>query len=41
MRNAIEDRLFELKDETGAALSLEDIDTIMERCLEVAKVRKP
>lgn len=40
MRNAIEDRLFALKDE-GLALSLEDIDTVMERSLELAKVRKP
>jgi type I restriction enzyme, R subunit len=40
MRNAIEDRLFELKEQ-GLALSLEDIDVVMERSLQVAKVRKP
>ncbi len=41
MRNAIEDRLFELKDRYGVPLTLEDIDTVMERCLDVAKARKP
>ncbi len=40
MRNAIEDRLFELKERVGVDLSLDDIDAIMEKCLDVAKVRK-
>lgn len=39
MRNAIEDRLFELKDEFGIELTFEDIDDILEKCLEIAKVR--
>jgi len=41
MRNAIEDRLFELKDKGGVPLTLVDIDNVMERSIEVAKVRKP
>jgi type I restriction enzyme R subunit len=41
MRNAIEDYLFELKDEHGMDLSFDDIDDIMEKCLEIAKVRYP
>ena len=41
MRNAIEDRLFELKDRLGIPLSIEDIDSMMEQCIDVAKVRKP
>jgi type I restriction enzyme, R subunit len=41
MRNAIEDKLFEVKEKYGVPFTLEDIDTIMERCLDVAKVRKP
>jgi type I restriction enzyme R subunit len=40
MRNAIEDRLFELKEQTGFPLTIDDIDNVMERSLEVAKVRK-
>ncbi len=39
MRNAIEEKLFELKDEYGIDLSFEDIDEIMEKCLDIAKVR--
>ena len=41
MRNAIEDYLFEQKDEHGIDLSFDDIDDIMEKCLEIAKVRYP
>jgi len=40
MRNAIEDRLFDLKERMGVELSIEGIDAIMERCLDVARVRK-
>lgn len=39
MRNLIEDYLFEVKDQYGIELSFEDIDQIMEDCLDVAKVR--
>ena len=41
MRTAIEDFLFELKDAHGIDLSFDDIDDIMEKCLEIAKVRYP
>jgi len=39
MRTAIEDYLFELKDEHGLDLTFEDIDSIMEQCLDIARVR--
>jgi len=39
MRNLIEDYLHELKDETGLPLTFEDIDEILEKCLDVAKRR--
>jgi len=39
MRTAIEDFLFELKDKHQLDLSFDDIDLIMEQCLDVAKVR--
>ena len=41
MRTAIEDFLFELKDRHGIDLSFDDIDDIMEKCIEIAKVRYP
>ncbi|MCK5802900.1 MAG: restriction endonuclease subunit R, partial [Lentisphaeria bacterium] len=41
MRTAIEDFLFELKGEHRIHLSFDDIDDIMEKCLEIAKVRYP
>ncbi len=40
MRTAIEDELFELKQRDGLPLTLEDIDGVMERVLDVAKRRK-
>ena len=40
MRTAIEDKLFELKDRNELPLTLDDIDSVMERMLEVAKRRK-
>lgn len=40
MRNVIEDRLFELVDRDKIGLTLEDIDDIIERCINVARVRK-
>ena len=39
MRNLIEDFLFELKDKHGIALTFDDIDAIMEQCLDIARVR--
>lgn len=41
MKGAIEDYLFELKDKRGFELSFEDIDRILESCLEIARVRYP
>ncbi|PIR16933.1 MAG: restriction endonuclease subunit R [Deltaproteobacteria bacterium CG11_big_fil_rev_8_21_14_0_20_49_13] len=41
MRNAIEDYLFELKKEQGINLAFEDIDRILELCLEIARIRYP
>lgn len=40
MRQAIEDELFDLKARHDLSLSLEDMDAVMERCLDVARVRK-
>lgn len=39
MRNAIEDYLFDLNDRCGLNLTFDDIDTIMEQCIEIAKLR--
>ncbi|GIX04590.1 MAG: DEAD/DEAH box helicase [Planctomycetaceae bacterium] len=39
MKTDIEDYLFELKDEHGFDLTFEDIDSIMEQCLEIARLR--
>jgi type I restriction enzyme R subunit len=39
MMGAIEDYLFELKDERGLALTFEEIDAILEKVLEIARVR--
>ena len=41
MENEIEDLLFEMKDQTGIDITLEDMDTIMDQCLDIAKVRRP
>jgi len=41
MKGAIEDYLFELKEEQGIALTFEDIDKILELCLDIARVRYP
>jgi len=40
MRNEIEELLFDFKDQTGIEITLEDMDTITEQCLNIAKVRK-
>jgi len=39
MLNEIEDYLYEIRDERGVDLSEDDIDLIMEKCLEIAKKR--
>jgi type I restriction enzyme R subunit len=36
MRNAIEDSLYELKDSQGIDLSFEEMDAIMDLCLDIA-----
>ncbi len=41
MRTAIEDFLFEYKEEKGIPLTFDDIDAVMEQCLEIARVRYP
>lgn len=40
MRTEIEDSLFELKEREDLDLSFDDIDEIMERCLDIARVRR-
>jgi type I restriction enzyme, R subunit len=39
MRTAVEDYLFDLKKQAGIDLSFDDIDQIIERCIENARVR--
>jgi type I restriction enzyme R subunit len=39
MRNLIEDYLFELKGTYGIPLSFDNVDVIMEQCLDIARVR--
>jgi len=39
MKGAIEDYLFELKEKKGFDLTFEDIDQILESCLDIARVR--
>ncbi len=41
MRNKIEDYLFEIKSEHNIDLTFEDMDSIMEQCLDIAKARVP
>jgi hypothetical protein len=36
MRNVIEDILFELKNQSDFQISFDEIDTIIERCINVA-----
>jgi type I restriction enzyme R subunit len=40
MKTEIEDLLFELKDEHNIPLTLEDIDQILDRCIDIARVRR-
>lgn len=39
MKNEIEDYLFDLKERRGLDLTFDDIDRIMEQCLDIARVR--
>ncbi|HVC98530.1 MAG TPA: hypothetical protein VND64_32985 [Pirellulales bacterium] len=39
MRNDIEDALHDLKSQTGLALTFDEIDQILERCLDIARRR--
>ncbi len=41
MRNEIEDLLFEFKEKDGLEITFEDMDAIMEQCLDIARVRRP
>ncbi len=41
MKNQIEDYLHELKQETGIPLTFEDMDLILEKCLDIARRRYP
>jgi len=40
MRNEIEDLLFAFKDQTGIEITFEDMDAIMEQCLDIALIRR-
>lgn len=40
MKTEIEDLLFELKDEHDIPLTLEEIDQILDRCIDIARVRR-
>jgi type I restriction enzyme R subunit len=39
MRNAIDDLLYDVKSERGLPLTVEDMDAIIERSLDIAKNR--
>ncbi|MFO1422726.1 MAG: type I restriction endonuclease subunit R [Candidatus Competibacteraceae bacterium] len=41
MRNDIEDALFDLKSRAGLDLSFDEIDAILEKCLDIARRRYP
>jgi len=41
IKNEIEDFLFEFKDKVGVDITFEDMDAIMEQCLDIARVRRP
>ncbi len=41
MKNEIEDLLFDFKDQTGFEITFDDMDAIMEQCLDIARVRRP
>ncbi|MGR3303657.1 MAG: type I restriction endonuclease subunit R [Candidatus Scalindua sp.] len=41
MRNKIEDHIFELQEKYDFKLTFDEIDSIMDQCLDIAKVRVP
>ncbi len=41
MRTEIEDLLFEFKENNGLDITFEDMDEIMDQCLDIARVRRP
>jgi type I restriction enzyme R subunit len=41
MRTEIEDILFEFKDKTGKEIALEQMDSIMDQCIDIARIRRP
>jgi len=41
MRIDIEDRIFEQKSKMDLEISFEEMDTIMDKCIDIAKVRRP
>jgi type I restriction enzyme R subunit len=41
MRNEIEDTLHDLKDDFGAELTFDQIDHVLEKCLDIARRRYP
>jgi type I restriction enzyme R subunit len=41
MRNKIEDRIFELQDKYNFEFAFDEIDSIMDQCIDIAKVRVP
>ena len=41
MKNEIEDYLHELQEESGLPLGFEEIDQILEKCLDIARRRYP
>ncbi len=41
MRNEIEDLLFAFRETEGIEITFEDMDAIMEQCLDIARVRRP
>ena len=41
MKMAIEDHLFEVQDNLDISLDFDIIDNILDRTIEIAKVRKP
>lgn len=40
MKTEIEDYLFDLNDKQGISLTLEDIDQILDHCIDIARVRR-
>lgn len=40
MKTEIEDYLFNLQEQHGISLKLEDIDQILDHCIDIARVRR-